>query len=142
MNDLQKARLLFNTAHRDKNDCAALLALTAGSSDLILQGYHAAGRMVSSKYMLNPFKSMPLFNEGKKMLEALLEQNNGNTELHYLRYAIQRNTPRFLGYHSSLEDDGLVLVEYLLKNKGSDLHTQIMIYLDDTNDELLQDLIT
>jgi hypothetical protein len=137
-NNLIRIRTLFNTAHLDKNDCNELIQLTVNSSNEVERAYLAAGLMVSSKYLINPFKISKIFNEGKVQLEDLVSENFEEAEIRFLRYSIQLNTPKFIGYSKNIDEDRLVLVNYIKANRNSELTNHMMIFLKDTNDAVLK----
>ncbi len=140
-NNLTKARSLFNTAHDKKEDCNTLIELTKDSEENVIRGYYASALMVSSKYLINPFKISKVFNEGKELLEYLISENFDDIELRYLRYTIQVNTPKFIGYNKMIEADRAKITNYLKANPTSELTNQIMIYLKNTNDVILNTLV-
>ena len=138
MKDLKEIRTLFNTAHLEKEDCLKLIQLTENVNEAVIQGYHAAAIMVSSKYLINPFKISNVFNQGKALLEDVISENFAEVEIRFLRYTIQLNTPKFIGYYKSIEGDRDVLVKYILKNKDSELTNHMMVFLENTKDEILK----
>lgn len=135
-NNLAKARDLFNTAHVNKEDCNALIELTTNSESIVTRGYNASALMVSSKYQINPFKISKIFNEGKGLLEDLISENFDEVELRYLRYTIQLNTPKFVGYNKAIENDRRIITNYLILNPNTELAEHIMIYVNSTKDEI------
>lgn len=135
-NNLSKARDLFNTAHVNKEDCNALIELTKNSENIVIRGYNAAALMVSSKYQINPFKISKIFNEGKVLLEDLISENFDDVELRYLRFTIQLNTPKFVGYNKTIENDRRIITNYLILDLNTDLAKHIMIYVNNTKDEI------
>lgn len=137
-NNLVRIRTLFNTAHLDKSDCNELIQITVNSSNEVERAYLAAGLMVSSKYHINPFKISKIFNEGKVQLEDLVSENFEEAEIRFLRYSIQLNTPKFIGYSKNIDEDRLVLVNYIKANRNSELTNHMMIFLKDTKDVILK----
>lgn len=136
-NNLTKARLLFNVAHITKEDCFELINLTKNNNDVTMQGYYAAGIMISSKYTINPFKITKTFNEGKNLFEDLISENFDEIELRYLRYSIQLNTPKFVGYYKNIEMDRIILIDYIKQQPNSDLTAHMMVFLKNTSDSIL-----
>lgn len=136
-NNLAIARSLFNTAHVKKEDCNMLIELTNNSGNIVIQGYNASAMMVSSKYLINPFKISKIFNEGKELLEDLISENFDDVELRYLRYTIQLNTPKFVGYNKNIDEDRAIIIRYIKSNPSSELTNHTMIYLKNTNDTIL-----
>lgn len=137
IHDISKIRALFNTAHAKEEDCKELITLTKDTDNPVVKAYHAAATMVSGKYVINPFKKTQLFNTGKYLLEDLVSENFDEIELRYLRYTIQLNAPAFLGYRSSIPDDQKLLADFLKTNQESDLGKHMMVFINDTQDELL-----
>ncbi|MCC6369998.1 MAG: hypothetical protein IT236_03215 [Bacteroidia bacterium] len=139
-NNLAKARDLFNVAHLSNNECERLLELTNNCDDAVLKSYHAAGLMISSKYLFNPVKVISVFNKGKALLEDLVSENFEAPEIRFIRYTIQLNTPRFVGYFKNIEADRKLLNKFLKSNQQPELSAHMMIFLKNTNDELLKQL--
>jgi hypothetical protein len=137
---LARARLLFNTAHKIQADCNTLIELTKNEKEVELIAYHAAGIMVSSKYIVNPFKIFTVFNKGKAALEDLISENFEAVELRYLRYTIQLNTPKIAGYSKNIADDRKILIEYIKANRDSDLTKHMMVFIDDTKDAIQKEI--
>lgn len=137
---LEKSRLLYNTGHQIKEDCYNLVELLKNQSSPILRGYYSAATMVSSKYIMNPFKKMGVFNTGKDQLEDIISENFDEVELRYLRYTIQMNIPKLLGYYRNIEMDRRVLKDFLIQYSETDLGKHILFYLKDTKDIIVQEL--
>ncbi|MFN3343291.1 MAG: hypothetical protein ACK40M_11380 [Flavobacteriales bacterium] len=127
-------RKLYNTAHEKKEDCELLLDLTKDAENHVTKAYWAAAKMVSCKYILNPFIIIKVFNEGKNSLEKLIKQHPEEPELYYLRYTIQVNTPAFVGYNKNKTEDRKTLINYLSSSKDIELREHILFYLINTND--------
>jgi hypothetical protein len=45
------------------------------------------------------------FNKGKAKLEQVLKKYPDNIEIRYIRYAVQKGSPDFLGYRSNMKED-------------------------------------
>ncbi len=133
-NLLPKVRELYNTAHQNKVDCAELIRLTGDSEVPVVKAYHQGAKMISTKYLLNPFQILKIFNPAKKTLEELVSENFGTAEIHYVRYTIQVNTPAFVGYNKSKELDRKVIMEFLKQTDDQELLGHILLYLTNTND--------
>lgn len=138
--DIANIRALFNTAHLEKNDCEKLLKLTEGREEAIVRAYNAAAIMVSGKYLINPFKITKAFNDGKALLEDVISENFDEEEIRYLRYTIQLNVPKFIGYYKNIEMDRKLLIDYIKTNRNSDLTKHMMVFLEDTKDVILQSI--
>lgn len=134
---LSQARALFNIAHLQKEDCQKLIDFETENTDVLIQGYRIAAKIVYGKYIFNPVKLISIFNNGKGLLEDLLSENYGNVELHYIRYTIRCQAPKFLNYYRNKDSDRAILVEYIKENPSSDFTNHMMIYLKDTEDAIM-----
>ena len=45
------------------------------------------------------------FNKGKNNIEQAVEMAPDNIEIRVIRWSVQHNAPRFLGYHQEIEND-------------------------------------
>lgn len=75
------------------------------------QGY--AGALIIRKAGLPKAKErLKTFKEGKAKLEAGLEADPDNAELHFLRLSIQEKSPKIVGYKKNMEADK----DYVIKH--------------------------
>lgn len=143
MEKLKSVRTSFNVAHQSAELCEKLEKESMNENDVRIKGYHAAAKMISTKFMYNPFVSIKIYNQGKKDLEKLMEENPHEMELHYIRYTIQRNTPKFIGYYKNLKEDREKLISYMEKSGMDELTQHMLIFFKDTKDiskEELEDI--
>ncbi|GAB4144868.1 MAG: hypothetical protein Fur0041_19650 [Bacteroidia bacterium] len=103
----------------------------------VMKGYKAASFMISTKFFINPFNSIYTFNIGKADLEDLISENYDQTELHFIRYTIQMNSPRFIRYYGNIEEDRHLLRKFISKNRDSELAAHMKVFIADTKDPLL-----
>jgi hypothetical protein len=134
MENLISIRNSFNVAHQSAELCAKLVEETLNEKDFHSKGYHAAARMISTKFMYNPFVSIKIYNQAKKDLEKLIEENPNDIELHYIRYTIQKNTPRFIGYYKNLKEDREKLISYMETSNLDELTNHMLVFFKDTKD--------
>jgi hypothetical protein len=81
-------------------------------SDNLTRGYKGATMTAMAKYVKGKAEKIKLFNTGKKLLEDAVNADKENTELRFLRYTVQTNAPKALGYNTRIEEDK----QYLLSN--------------------------
>lgn len=133
-------RNLFNTAHEVEANCRKLISSSENDHSPIAVGYHLAGEMIVTKYVLNPFKKMSDFNTAKNEFEELISENFGMVELHFIRYTIQKNIPKFVGYNRNVDSDRKLIIDFLQKGNDKELKKHMMVYFtnipDLTDDEL------
>lgn len=131
---LHRIRELYNEAHLEEAICTSLINVCTQQPLPVIKGYLAGATMISTKYIKNPFKIITIFNAAKHDLEELISENFDEVELRYIRYSIQKNTPRFVGYYRNMEDDRNILVKFIQDSADSDLKAHVLLYLRATND--------
>ena len=75
------------------------------SSKSTFNPYKGALLMKKAGLEKNPAVKLKFFKEGKLLLETAIDNDNQNVELRFLRLMIQENAPKFLGYHSNINED-------------------------------------
>jgi hypothetical protein len=111
---LDKAREAYEKCVYSAKAGEVFLKETANEQQLtpVMKGYRGAVMMIMASHYFNPWAKLNSFNNGKLLLEAAIGEQPNDVELHYLRFAIQTNSPAFLGYTTHIKTDK----EYLLKN--------------------------
>lgn len=128
---LTELRSLFASAAKEKSACNDLLQKLepVQIDEPLLYGYKGATLMLSAEYPLNPFKKLLRFNNGKEILESAITAGSDLVELRFLRLAIQKNSPPFLGYKDNIQEDSLFLENALPEIKDLYLKNQITLQL-------------
>lgn len=107
-NEINNIRQLYLLAHTSQSQCDVFGKELADIKDrrcMLIKGYQACFYFIKCKFVDNPIDKLMYFNKGKDLLEFAIIQEPKSVELKFLRYSIQKNLPRFLLYHSSLEKD-------------------------------------
>lgn len=91
--------------------------------------YEGAGRMVRAKHLFFPHDKLATYNKGKELLETALAKAPLSLEIRYLRFSIQYESPSFLGYKGSMQEDRKMLVEQVSSVKDPELKSQIINFL-------------
>ena len=118
----------FSNAQSDKEDIRKVFILSTDSYQKCSQLYKMSSERVSispiyhsfniiskileSKYLRNPVKKVKVFKENTKLLDSLLVSHPKNLEIRFLRYSIQLNAPKILGYTNFVKED----YEFIMKN--------------------------
>lgn len=90
------------------------------NSDPSVAAYVLSISMKQAEYTYNPYEKIRIFKFNEKMLNQLINQNQSNVHLRYVRLIAQENAPRFLGYNNHLEEDKYFLNKILLASDESD----------------------
>ena len=92
-------------------------------------GYKGGATIIMAKYVSNPFSKISNFRKGRNMLEKAIAMDRTNSELIFLRFAIQTNIPSFLGYSNDIQEDKKHLQNSLPHLKDKALKEHISGYL-------------
>lgn len=139
--DLIELRNLYEKATKDEKANLKLNNIASNDKNsAVIIGYKGAGTMILANHVFNPITKLNKFNKGKKLLEQAVKQESNNLELRYLRFTIQTNVPKFLGYSKEINTDKAILINGLEKLSDIDLRNRIVDYLMKSgicnNDEL------
>ncbi|MEO9534034.1 MAG: hypothetical protein ABJG68_03480 [Crocinitomicaceae bacterium] len=105
---LEEARDLFTTVADNEDSCENLIELTSNYTldfDPTIYAYHAAATMTMANHVIWPTSKLSYFNEGKKKLETAIKKYPNNIEIRYIRFAVQKGSPDFLGYRKNMQED-------------------------------------
>ena len=80
-------------------------------NDSIVYAYRTVADLMLIKYKYNPLYKLKLFTEYSRELDLIVTNNFKNIEIRFLRYCIQKQTPRFLGYNDNLELDHQFIIQ-------------------------------
>lgn len=113
--DIKQIRQLYRESVKSEIACKRLLGILKDvqPDEAVLYGYKASGTFLMAKYSINPLSKYNYFKKGKSQLEAAIKKDGENVELRFLRWMIQENIPRFLGYNKHIQSDkSFVLSRY------------------------------
>ena len=112
--NIENYRKNYSLAVKNKSICEAMINdLKNHSKTSLYKAYLGAYQTIWANHVINPINKLNTFQKGKRNLEASIKEDPKNIEMKYLRYTIQKNAPKFLGYHQDLEHDRI----FILTNK-------------------------
>jgi len=91
---------LINTCDKYKN-----------KDNSTISAYQTAAKLMMIEYDYNPLTKLKSFTKHTKTLDYIVTNNINNIEIRFLRFCIQKQTPRFLGYNDNLESDYKFIVQ-------------------------------
>ena len=80
-------------------------------NDSVIYAYRTVADLMLMKYKYNPLYKLKLFTEYSRKLDLIVTNNFKNIEIRFLRYCVQKQTPRFLGYYDNLELDYQFIIQ-------------------------------
>jgi|SRR5690606_20641075 len=114
--DLEYLRLNYEKAVSDKQLCSMMIEELEGKMDSsVFIAYLGGLQTIWANHTLNPISKFQTFKTGKGNLERAVEMAPNNIETRFIRLSVQKNAPRFLGYHQQIEADE----EFINRNKHS-----------------------
>lgn len=91
------------------------------------EGYYATMLLMKSKFVKFPITKYNYFKKGKKQLDSLINNNKNNVEIRYLRFLLQSEMPKFLGYYKNIENDYWLIINGIEASKlKSDFKIKIL----------------
>ena len=127
--EIQKVKSLFEAAAHSKDaadQLVKLLSATNQSSPPLLVCYKGAAEMMKARYEFNPIHKFKSFRKGKFLIEQAVKEDPDNTEIRFLRFAIQTNLPAFLNYNDNIQEDKKYLLDNLQTTKDNKLKQNIV----------------
>ena len=110
---MENVRKNFQNAVNDKESCKNMITELGKLNDNNVQlAYYGAFQAIWANHVFNPIEKLSTFNKGKKNIDNAAKLSPDYIEIIFVRYSIQKNCPRFLGYRSNLKEDR----NFLIKN--------------------------
>ena len=105
--DIQDIRKIFILSTDSYLKCTQLNEMTSDKVTIspIYHSYNIVSKILESKYLINPVKKVKVFKENTKLLDSLLVSHPKILEIRFLRYSIQLNAPKILGYTNFVKED-------------------------------------
>lgn len=110
--ELDSIRINYNRVDSKESLEQFFEHIKAGKNSLAVP-YLASAYMQKAKYELLPTTKLKYFIKGKEMLEQFIVDHPKNIDARYVRYLVQNNIPRFLGYSDNIQQDKNFLNEHL-----------------------------
>ncbi len=115
----------------DSAACAKLYAKLqkAGADNNLINGYKGAVTAAMANHVNSREEKLKLFNTGKKLIEQSVKTDSANVELRFLRFTIQTNCPKALGYSKQIMPDKKYIIAHLPTLKNQAPQNKISDYL-------------
>ena len=113
-NNLNQIRKLYIESAKSEGNINKLISKCEeykSKNNSIIYAYRTVADLMLIKYKYNPLYKLKLFTEYSKKLDLIVTNNFSNIEIRFLRYCVQKQTPRFLGYYDNLELDYQFIIQ-------------------------------
>ena len=98
-----------------------------------ISAYKTVAELMLIEYDYNPLTKLKSFTKHTKKLDFIVKNNITSIEIRFLRFCIQKQTPRFLGYNDNLELDYKFIIKNI-DNQPKELQEYINTVLKNLND--------
>lgn len=114
---LDAFRREYQYCFKDSATCYKIYkkATNSTANDMLSNAYRGAITTAMANHSKNKMEKLSLFNSGKKLLEQSISTDTTNIETRFLRFTVQTNCPKALGYHKQINSDKA----FILKNYSS-----------------------
>ncbi|HKG06320.1 MAG TPA: hypothetical protein VKB19_07680 [Pedobacter sp.] len=129
---VKEIRSLYNQSVTSRDAAMRLqqsLLRVDGDDDPLMVCYQGVAEMIQAKYVFSPISKIRSFKKGKALIEQAISRDVDGVEIRYLRFTIQTNLPRFLGYYNEVELDKKFLIAKTAALDDKQLKQQIIDYL-------------
>ena len=123
INNLDQIRKTYLESAKSEENIQKLISKCEdynSKNDSIIYAYRTVADLMLIKYKYNPFYKLKLFTEYSRKLDLIVKNNFNNIEIRFLRYCVQKRTPRFLDYNDNLELDYQFIIQNI-ENQSKNL---------------------
>jgi hypothetical protein len=105
--DYTVVRQTYLKAVNSEADALQLEKLTQpqSSADAVMQAYYGSALALKAKYSINPYNKVVHVRSGSTQLNAAVNKFPQHTEIRFLRYSVEYNTPSMVGISTHLSED-------------------------------------
>jgi len=105
--DLHKIRKLLVTALDSKKITDSLYSHLSDVKDrsALLNAYMGTLEALKAKHAWNPYYKIKYLNDSEKTFKGAVSNDPHNIEIRFMRFSIEHNVPKFLGYNKNLVVD-------------------------------------
>jgi len=111
--DLNSARVYFQSGRENKSSAEKLLKLTQGKESAILKAYNGGATAILAKHQSNPLKKLDYLKKGLLIINSAVLLDAADIEIRYIRFAVEENIPGFISFTSHIESDKKMLLNNL-----------------------------
>ena len=134
--DLTKLRETYILSQNEIKSCKELHNLSKNCNpklEPVEFSYNIISHLMECNFILNPLIKYKIFKESTQQLDGMIHLNPQHTEIRFLRYLVQLNCPRFLGYHTNLENDYKFIMSKI-NSEDEDLKNFILPIINNLDD--------
>jgi hypothetical protein len=130
VNNLRQELFALNQNSGMAPDLLAKLEQIENPSSLII-AYKAVCEAHIAKVVSNPFEKYSYLQMANKHLSHAIDLDNYNIEIRFLRYAVQVQTPKILGFRRNVGEDKKIIMNSFTSFDWSKIDRKVIHYIYD-----------
>jgi hypothetical protein len=108
--DIDLIRKNYKKSVYNKDICKEMIQkFENNDSNGIDLAYLGAFQSIWAKHSVNPLQKLRTFNKGKNNIDKAIKQEPDQLESRLIRYSVQKESPRFLGYKKNIDEDRIFI---------------------------------
>ena len=111
LDQIRQSYLESDKSEENINELISKCEKYKSNNNAIIYAYRTVADVMLIKYKYNPLHKLRLFTDYCRKLDLIVTNNFNNIEIRFLRYCLQKKSPRFLGYNDNLEFDYKFITE-------------------------------
>ena len=111
LDQIRQSYLESDKSEENINELISKCEKYKSNNNAIIYAYRTVADVMLIKYKYNPLHKLRLFTDYCRKLDLIVTNNFKNIEIRFLRYCVQKQTPRLLGYNDNLELDYQFIIQ-------------------------------
>jgi len=124
---LQEVRSIFEKGIETREELKYMLKISSQENCHFITPYLAAVTMQQAEFCWSPLKQLHYFSKGKTMLENYIALYPKTITGRYVRWLIQKMSPKFLNYNNNIEDDYQYIINNINKSNINPNYQKIIL---------------
>ena len=128
---LDSVRMGFYNAVQDNKQAEPLLQQIkkVKPKSALITVYSGATCAIMAKNKWNPFSAVKLLKKSNDEMNKAVKQSPTNLEVRFIRFAVQKNIPHYLGFSENIEEDKTYLIKHINSFYNPKLSKEIRDYI-------------
>lgn len=134
--DVLQLRNLYYQAYENEaasDEFFKVMKRMENTSDPLMLGYQGMSHLLQAKFSYNPYIKLASFRKGKELLDRAAALAPRDLEIRFLRFSVQTNAPKFLGYTGHIESDKALILKAWKTSTDSDLKKRVKEFMLKSN---------
>ncbi len=95
----------------------------------LIKVYKGATYAIEAKNKWNPFSALSLLGKSRKKMNEAVTLAPHNLEIRFIRFAVQKNIPSYLGYSENIKEDKKYLIKHINRFYNPKINKKMRDYI-------------